>query len=165
MLDRPEYIPPEPDLTFKVKSGWPEISIKEKQLPEPQRTQMRDWIITAYQYENDSNILGSKLRELLRMEFQHTDVDGLGYNRRVERAAVNTPGTLYRVWPELLPFLDSEDRDILRNKKVKSPLPKDWDEEKLAAFHYSPAMERITYALTVMSLIPREYDKKYPGLD
>jgi hypothetical protein len=164
MPDRPEYIPKEPALTFKVKEGWPEVEILESQMREDERMKLRDWIITAYQYQNDSNILGRKLNELLRMQYQHTDRSGY-HNRTVERANVNTPGTLHRVWPELLPFLDSGDRHTLRNKKVKSPLPKDWTEETLAEFHYGPAMERISYALTVMSLIPNKHDKKYPTLD
>jgi len=161
MGDRPDYIPENPELTFKVKSGWPSIKVKENELPEDIRMRMRDWIIIAYQYENDSNVLGSKLRDLVKMNYVAHDQYS---NRTVERADVNTPGTLHRIWPELLPFLDSEFKDTLRNKKVKSPLPKGWTEETLADFHYGPAMERITYALTVMSLIPREYDKKYPSL-
>lgn len=164
MADRPDYIPEYPELTFKVKESWPSIEVKENQLPEDVRMKMRDWIITAYQYQNDSNVLGSKLQELVRMQFSHIGIGNYGRDRTVEKATVNTPGTLHRIWPELLPFLDSEFKDTLRNKKVKSPLPKGWTEETLADFHYGPAMERVTYALTVMSLIPRQHDKKYPSL-
>jgi len=38
--------------------------------------------------------------------------------------ACNTPGQVYRVWPELLPFLPAEDRHKVMNASVKSPLPK-----------------------------------------
>lgn len=164
MHDRPDYIPEDPTLEFKVKEGWPSINVHENELPEDVRMKMRDWIIIAYQYKNDSDVLGAKLRSLVRMQHSHIRSNSWGQDVSVERADVNTPGTLHRVWPELLPFLDSEFKDQLRNKKMKSPLPKGWKAEQLADFHYGPAMERITYALTVMSLIPKEYDKKYPSL-
>ena len=35
----------------------------------------------------------------------------------------NTPGQVYRIWPELLPFLPVEGRDMVRNASVKSRLP------------------------------------------
>lgn len=158
MLDLPDYVPGKPTLTFDNKKGWPTLDIQEQEFPVEIQEKMRDWVLTAYQYENDSNILGEKLAELIKLDWD--------YERDRDVAIVNTPGCLYRIWPELLPFLDSGDRHVLRNKKVKSPLPKAWEEGEadLAKFHYGPAMERITYALTVMSLIPNEYDKKYPNL-
>jgi hypothetical protein len=156
MQDRPEHLPKHPILTFRNKTGWPDITVKEKQFPADKQKMLRDWVIIAYQYESDSNILATKLNDLVRQTWDHAN------DRNV--AQVNTPGTLYRVWPELLPFLESEDRHVLRNKKVKSPLPKGWDESMLMEFHYGPAMERISYALTVMSLIPKEHDEKYPQL-
>jgi len=35
----------------------------------------------------------------------------------------NTPGQVYRIWPELLPFLPVDDRGNVRNASVKSRLP------------------------------------------
>lgn len=164
MLDRPEYVPKEPCLTFQCKKGWPDITVNETDFSVDIQEKMRDWTLVAYQYNNDSDVLGQKLRELLRLEFQHYDTNRDYSQRRVERALVNTPGTLFRIWPELLPFMEAEERDTLRNKKMKSPLPKEWDAGDHAKFLYGPAMERVTYALTVMSLIPEERDKKYPSL-
>lgn len=160
MHDRPEDVPKKPQLGFDCKKGWPSIEVPEGDFSPETQTMLRDWTLIAYQYKRDSEILERKLKNLVKLEHSHFDYE----DRNIRTAAVNTPGQLFRIWPELLPFLDGSDRDVLRNKKVKSPLPKSWDESDLESFHYGPAMERLSYALTVMSLIPDKTDKKYPEL-
>lgn len=164
MEELPDYMSKRPILTFQLKNNYPEVIVKQKELPESMQKYLQEWILTAYQYQEDSHVLQRKVRNLIGLEYSHMASDSWGRERSVEKALVNTPGVLYRIWPELLPFFDQWVREELRNKKAKSPLPRSWDADDLKDFHDGEAMERINYALSVMSLLPDKHDDKYPGL-
>ena len=82
MQDRPECLPKHPMLTFSNKNGWPSIEVSERQFPADKAKMLRDWVVTAYQYEADSNVLQSKMHELLRPSFSHTNNNN-NYNHSV----------------------------------------------------------------------------------
>lgn len=162
--NRPEYVPKDARLQFEFDNDgrWdlPRIKVEESELPSVLRDRLRDWIFVAYFYKSQSELLRSKLRSLLQQHHEYYDHN----NRSVKKALVNTPGTLVRVWPEIRPFLSDFDKQGLIGRKMKSPLPKDWDEKELAAFHEGEPMAQLTDSLSIMSLIDKDRDEFYPSL-
>lgn len=151
---------PKIGLTFSTDDELPNIELNERDVPDILAKRLRGWALRAKHYDDLDTTLRSKLNKLVRLQFQYKDVE----NRRVEKAIVNTPGTLHRVWPEILPFLDNQSRDTMREKRMRSPMPKDWDDDDYKEFHEGPEMEELAEALIAMALLPKDYDENYPTL-
>ncbi len=166
----PEYVPNVATLGYKCAKGKPVITVKETDLPDALRDELRLWIIEAYRYQQLSYRLLRQLNHLLAVE-QGQSVGVTAYGRKRYKnpsqckGICNTASTLYAVWPELLPFLSSSVRGELRNRKMRPSLPRTWDEDDLKKFHAVEGMEELTQALNTMSLIPDEKDKHYPDLN
>ena len=147
-------------MRFSTDDHMPEIELNERDIPERLATRLRAWAWEARRLDVMDSLLSTKLRELVSLEFQEYDCN----NRKIERAIVNTPGTMHRVWPEILPFLDNQSRNEMRNKSMKSPMPKHWDDADYREFHEGEEMEKLSEALTAMALLPAEYDSDYPEI-
>lgn len=147
-------------LQFSTDDEMPQLELNEDDIPEPLATAIKKWAVRALYYSDMDDLLRKKLRTLVRLEFRCIGQN----NERIERAIVNTPGTLHRVWPEVVPFLDNQSRDVMREKSMKSPMPKIWDDDDYKEFHEGPEMEALTEALTAMALLPNEYDMNYPEI-
>ncbi len=155
-----EHDRPKIQLQFSTDDGMPEIELNECGLPDKLAERLRSWCTEAKRLDDMDGLLRTKLRELVRLEFQYKDHG----DRKIERAIVNTPGTMHRVWPEILPFLDNQSRKTMLNKRMQSPMPKDWDDDDYQMFHAGTDMEELTEALIAMALLPETYDKDYPEL-
>lgn len=147
-------------LQFSTDNHMPEIELNERDLPDALAERLRAWTHECYRLDQMQVLLRKKLRQLVQLEYNY-DHDNEGPLRR---AVVNTPGTMHRVWPEILPFLDNQSRDTMRNKHAKSPLPKGWNIEEYNVFHEGNEMVELTEALAVMALLPNDYDQNYPDL-
>lgn len=147
-------------LEFSTDDEMPEIELNERDLPDQLAKRLRDWAVRAKHYDDMDGLLRDKLRQLVKLEFKYRDNDG----KKIERASVNTPGTMHRVWPEILPFLDNQSRETMQSKCMKSPLPRDWVDEDYVEFHEGEKMEELTLALVAMALLPDTYDRNYPEL-
>jgi len=166
----PEYVPNHAKLGYKCAKGKPVINVKETDLPDALRDELRLWIIEAFRYQRLSFQLLRQLNALLAV--QREKAPGTNrYGRTVWKndsqckGICNTTSTLYAVWPELLPFMDSESKATLRHRKMRTSLPRVWDEDDLKEFHAVEGMDELTEALSTMSLIPNEKDKYYPSLN
>lgn len=148
-------------LRFSTDDHMPEIDLNERDVPEKLAIRIRAWAREAQRLDRMDDLLRKKLGELVHLEFQEYDCN----NRKIERAIVNTPGTMHRVWPEILPFLDNQSRDEMRGKSMKSPMPKHWDDADYREFHEGEEMEQLTEALIGMALLPAEYDSDYPEIN
>ena len=145
---------------FNTDDGMPQIALNECDLPDRLAARLRDWALEAQRYDEMDSLLFDKLNTLVRMEYHYDD-----YNRRSGgQAQVNTPGTMYRVWPEILPFLNDQSRTAVKNMRVKPSLPRNWDDAEYRAFHEGDAMEELTIALATMALMADGEDRNYPKL-
>ena len=166
----PDYVPNKAVLGYKCAKGKPKILVREIDLPDDMREELRVWIIEAYRYQRLSYQLLRQLNTLLQVEVGASIGTTSFGNKRYKnpsqcKGICNTPSTLYAVWPELLPFMDSETRAEMRHRKMRPSLPRVWDEDDLKEFHAVDGMDELTQALTTMSLIPDEKDKRYPDLN
>lgn len=162
-LYRPWWMPPEASLTWECEDDYPSISIKEKELPEQQQKEMREWIYEAYRYRMLGQMLHDQLHELLKINYTYTN---RGYSKIItsETSLINTPAQLLAIWPELVSFLPPEERDVMRHRHMKFSAPRDWDEDDQTDFHSKPEMAEITHALQTMALIPEKLNDNYPAL-
>ncbi len=165
----PDYVPNRAVLGYKCAEGKPVITVKDVDLPGPLRADYQEWIIEAYRYQRLSFQLLKQLNVLLKVEQgQAIGTTKWGQKRYKNesqcKGICNTSSTLYAVWPELLPFMNSEARAAMRGRKMRCSLPNVWDEDDLKRFHAVEGMDELTQALTTMSLIPNEKDKHYPNL-
>ncbi len=149
---------PRVGLTFTTDDELPNIELNERDVPEALAKRLRAWALRAKHYDDLDSTLRAKLNKLVKLQFQYQDAD----NRRVDKAICNTPGTLHRVWPEILPFLDNQSRDVMRGKKMRSPMPRNFSDTDYKEFHEGPEMEELTEALIAMALLPDTYDHNYP---
>lgn len=166
----PDYVPNKAVLGYKCAQGKPKITVKETDLPDDMREELRLWIVEAYRYQRLSYQLLRQLNFLLKVE-QGRSIGTTRYgqkrykNESQCKGICNTASTLYAVWPELLPFMDSETRATMRGRKMRVSLPQRWDKDNLKEFHAVAGMDELTEALTTMSLIPNDKDKYYPDLN
>ena len=166
----PDYVPNKAILGYKCAKGKPVIKVKETDLPDAMRDELRPWIIEAYRYQRLSYQLLRQLKVLLDVKQEHSGKTNRFGHRLVKnpsqcKGICNTASTLYAVWPELLPFMNSEIRATMRHRKMRPSLPREWDKDNLKEFHAADGMDELTQALTTMSLIPNEKDKYYPDLN
>ena len=163
-----EYVSRKVKVRYKAVDGKPSITVRECDMPEGLMATYQEWIVEAYRYQHLSYQLMRQLSHLLNVK-QESYVNSYGRrcikNASASSGICNTPGTLYAVWPELLPFLDSEFKEELRGRSMRPGLPRDMDKDDLKAFHEVDGMTELTHALQTMSLIPEKRDETYPDLN
>ena len=127
-----------------------------------EQEKLRAWIFEAYRYKDLGQFLRAQLLHLLRVNYHHT---GPSYApNTTETSICNTPATLLAIWPELIPFMPPEERDVMRHRHMKPSPPRVWTEEDNTIFFADPRMAQLTEALSTMSLIPNVVDEDYPAL-
>lgn len=164
--DYPDYVPADASLNWAVKDEWPSIEVAEQELPRPFQKLMREWIYEAYRYRELSDILFNQVKRLVQINYTNIPGAHFGHTggRTIQSSICNTPATLLAIWPELIPFIPSEERDVMRHRHMKSSPPRIWTEEDQIGFHAVRGMDEITHALSAMALIPRDVDEDYPSL-
>ena len=165
--DRPEYVSLKSQLGYKAVDDKPSITVRECDLPGPLMAEYREWIFEAFRYQHLSYQLVRQLSHLLNVKQPHyVNTHGRRCTKNASACSgiCNTPGTLYAVWPELLPFLDRYFRDELRGRSMRPGLPRGMDKDALKEFHEVDGMDELTHALQTMSLIPEKRDDTYPNL-
>lgn len=78
---------------------------------------------------------------------------------------INTPGQLFRIWPEIACMMPGKYSHRVMGQKLRSSLPESWGEEKVEDFRTQPYFDEINQAFMAMSLmeLDRE-DSKYPSV-
>ncbi len=80
---------------------------------------------------------------------------------------VNTPGQLYRIWPEIACVMPSEYSNRIMHQKNRSALPEVWNDEKLNEFRAQEYFDEINEGFLAMSLMDLErYNREdvYPNV-
>jgi len=158
----PDYVPIEGSLNWSTKDDFPSIEVKEQELPPGFQAKMREWIFEAYRYRELGQILFSQVQRLVRVNYESVS---RGYNAQtIETSICNTPATLLAVWPELIPYLPLEERDVMRHRHMRPSPPRVWTEENQLRFDAAPGMGELNHALQTMALIPDKIDDNYPSL-
>ncbi|KKM82569.1 hypothetical protein LCGC14_1318310, partial [marine sediment metagenome] len=160
--DIPHYVPNAACLNWSAKDDYPSIEVQETELPPAFRAKMREWIFEAYRYRELGQILFSQVQRLVRVNYESVS---RGYNAQtIETSICNTPATLLAVWPELIPYLPLEERDVMRHRHMRPSPPRVWTEENQLRFDAAPGMGELNHALQTMALIPDKIDDNYPSL-
>lgn len=159
----PDYVPEQASLNWPVRDDWPSIEVQEKELPPAFQAEMREWIFEAYRYRALGQTLFDQVNYLVRVS---TTYRRRGYHNQIETetSICNTPATLLAVWPELIPYIPSEERDVMRHRHMRPSPPRVWTEEDHEEFHAVPGMSELNHALQTMALIPEKVDDNYPSL-
>jgi hypothetical protein len=78
---------------------------------------------------------------------------------------VNTPGQLYRIWPEIACIMPTKYSQRVMGQKLRSSLPESWNPEKVEDFRDQPYFDEINQAFMAMSLMELEReDSEYPSV-
>lgn len=140
------------DMPKKYKE-FPFAKVLGKQIDPALRTHLSDWYHKAKEWDDLHTKCHTYLHSLLATDSEKRSIHG-----------VNTIRQLYAIWPELLPFFNETHRHTCRNTKVRAKLPMHWTTGDVDLWMSKPRMDEISYALTVMTLIPDKEDEHYPAL-
>lgn len=128
---------------------WPDATIKDGQILDHQlHADILGWSVMAARY--------SKMRDALRSYVSRTmSFDG----------GVNTPGQLFRIWPEIACMMPSKYSYRVMGQKLRSSLPAHWGEQELEEFRNQPYFDELGQAfmaMSLMDLVDREH--QYPSV-
>lgn len=143
-----------PSLTMKWQRDdfpWPSMIIEDADITDPiKRKKLIEWTVRACQFEALLRHLRSHAREMLH---------GIG----APHYGLNTPGQMFRVWPEFAAHAIPKYTQKIASQKLKSALPKDWTEKDLDAFRKNPYMDELNHHLLAMSVmdVPTHHEHWY----
>jgi hypothetical protein len=127
-------------------NGWdyPDVEIKDEEITNlTLRNRLLKWTVRAKQLKD----LQSKCEMYFRRHLHDS------YVSPGQPGTLNTPGQLYRVWPELACLIEYKYRDRVANQKLKSSLPELWDDDYVALLQGLDGrkeIDTILLAITVM---------------
>jgi hypothetical protein len=128
---------------------WPDASIKDGQILDQQLyADLLGWSVLAARH--------TAMRDALRRYVSTT----MSFN-----GGVNTPGQLFRVWPEIACMMPSKYSYRVMGQKLRSSLPPHWDDEELEGFRsqaYFDELGTAFMAISLMDLVDRE--TQYPNV-
>jgi hypothetical protein len=141
-------------VTFKMRMTdtyngyrWPDASIKDGQILDQQLyADLLGWSVMAARH--------TAMRDALRHYVSTT----MSFN-----GGVNTPGQLFRVWPEIACMMPSKYSYRVMGQKLRSSLPSHWGDEELEGFRsqaYFDELGTAFMAISLMDLVDRE--TQYP---
>lgn len=128
---------------------WPDVTFTDEQiLDQDMRASLLSWCVGAAKHRT--------IKEAIRSYAQHI---------LSEYHGVNTPGQMYRIWPEIACIMPSLHSQKIMGQKLRSSLPKDWNPEKVEDFRDQPYFDEINQAFMAMSLMELEReDSEYPSV-
>jgi len=165
LSEKREYLPRNPRIKLHFGSRYdsfpyPEVEIEDTQITDPElRTKLLAWVVRdrqlcAWQSRFDS--------------YAHALVWGSGRLKKADGEyltinSVNTPGQLYRAWPEFASLVEKKYTDRMAAQKLRSAMPTGWSEETLEQFKHLPDMEEINQVLLTIAVMDNlENDRLYP---
>lgn len=170
---------------FPDKTGRPDVEIEFSQLHVDVQDKIRAWKDKALSLRKLRKKMYERVSDLFNWEwdaYAGYNSDGCRRGGPTPGVACNTPGQLMRIWPELMPFMPVEHRDVVRNANMKSRMPQrihNWgsveqflcleplhegqDPEELA--YELRVFDALTHILVQMSLmIEVAHDETYPDI-
>lgn len=111
---------------FPDKKRRPDMEIEFYDLHPDVQEHLNAWVKKAVGLRELRKRLYRRVDDLVDCEWDDwagTDSRGNRRGGPTPGVGCNTPGQMYRIWPELLPFLSADLRGTVRNASVKSRLP------------------------------------------
>ena len=114
--------------TFKFPDGKyrPSLEVEFSQLPTHSQEVITPWISKAIGYKKLRAELYNRVHALFDCQwdkYKSQDESGNWRGGPTPGTGCNTPGQVYRIWPEVVPLLPLEIRDEVRGANVRSRLP------------------------------------------
>lgn len=128
---------------------WPDVVYHDSQIYDQQiRADLLSWCVITSKH--------NAIKECIR-QYAHQVVSAWH--------GINTPGQLFRVWPEIACMMPTQYSQRVMGQKLRSSLPGTWDEDKVKEFREAPYFDEINQAFMAMSLmdLPNN-DSKYPSV-
>ena len=155
--DKRDYLR-RPIIAFDHPDGtwdYPSVEFKDTDITDPVlRMKLLKWVVRAKQLTD----LQSKFEAMFRKHIHDSWV------RDGEPGSLNTPGQLFRVWPELASLIEHKYRDKVANQKLRSSLPQFWSDEHVEALQNLEGRKEIDTILLAIGLMEDEikFDHNYP---
>lgn len=113
-----------PHATFKFPRDepYPNFGVDLDRLPDPVQRKLRHWITNVEYFRSLSQELEARCKGVMG----NPTGTGKGWTARRRRdldPCVNTPGQLYRLWPDVQPVMDPAWKRTIQLSSVKSRLP------------------------------------------
>lgn len=148
------FIPSNPVCSISLSRAykgypWPDVTFTDEQIQDPEmRVNLLSWCVAAAKH--------GVIKGAIRTYAQHI---------LSELHGVNTPGQLYRIWPEIACIMPPVYSQKIMGQKSRSSLPEGWGSEKLEDFRDQPWFDEINQAFMAMSLMELEReDSEYPSV-
>lgn len=139
---------------------YPEVTIKDEDITDPTlRSKLLAWTVRDYQLAHWQR----RMDHYALMVVKGYGRQLLPNNEYLILPGVNTPGQLYRAWPEFASMVEKKYTDRMAGQKLKSSMPVGWTDEKLQQFRTLPYMDEINSVLLACSVMDdMEIDRLYP---
>lgn len=139
---------------------YPEVKITDTEITDPVlRSKLLAWVVRDHQLCHWQNrfdkymhcaVWGGRIK-MPDGEFEHFP-------------GVNTPGQLYRLWPEFASLVERKYADRIASQKLRSAMPVGWSDEKMERFKSLPLMDEINQCLLTLGVMSEDMknDNLYP---
>ena len=151
------------DMRFKDNSWpFPARRITDEDITDSVlRSKLLTWTVKACRYQHMHRLIKDYANEMFYGYGAIPDEDGRTGRRH---GGVNTPGQMFRIWPEFASLAEPKYRQRIAGQKLKSAMPPRITDEYIEQFQDYPYMKEINQillSLTVLNL-PIETDRYYP---
>lgn len=166
LAEKREFLNKKPEITLTFGHSYdawpyPEIEIKDTDITDPTlRSKVLAWVVrhkqlTFWQRKFDDYARGICWNG---GHFIMSNGEGLAIS------PVNTPGQLYRAWPEFASLVERKYTQRMAAQKLKSSMPEGWGATQLAQFRHLPFMDEINQVLLTCAVMEDdlELDRRYP---
>lgn len=137
-----DFIPSEPVCTVQMAERyngypWPDVVYHDTQISDQQlRADLLSWCVGTAKH--------TKIKHCLLKYVQHVVSEWKG---------VNTPGQLFRIWPELASMMPEKQSQRVMGQKLRSALPHAWCASEIEKFRTQPYFGEINDAIMAISLM------------
>lgn len=167
LADKRPYLGKKPELTLAFGHAYdtwpyPERDISDTDITDPTlRSKLLAWVVRSKQLGFWQQKFDRYARALCWGGGNLMMDDG----EELSITPVNTPGQLFRAWPEFASLVEKKYTQRMAAQKLRSAMPEGWNENKLTQFRHLPYMDEINQVLLTCSVMEAdlEHDRLYPS--
>ena len=167
LAEKREFLNKKPEITLTFGNAYdtwpyPEIEIKDTDITDPTlRSKLLAWVVRHKQLEFWQRKFDHYARGLCWGGGHFLMANG----ERLPVTPVNTPGQLYRAWPEFASLVERKYTQRMAAQKLRSAMPDGWDENTLEQFSRLPHMDEINQVLLTIGVMEDDLDtdRQYPS--
>lgn len=158
-----EFIPRQPKIRLhfgRAYDAWPypEVSFDDEQIVDAhKRAELLQWAVRNYQLLYFQNKFDTYMKAVLGGgALIRRDSDELPPLNIIN--GCNTPGQLYRAWPQFASLVEPKYTQRMAAQKLRSAMPTGWSEKILEEFQALPAMKEINEILLTIAMMSGDLD-------